>query len=158
MTARPNPWHVACASRSRSLEAPGVAYLILSPAGTALAAPCPTHTAPVSARQRPKLASLVRRSSTRISRYARDVVDVHEGFRWTAESGWSACQFPRARRGRTRLAFWWRPQSSGPTFLKGNLDLMRLASQSLCKLADGAREWLLSGASLEFANGGPGDT
>src|SRR5207249_3109928 len=49
MTATPNPWHVACASRSRSLEAPGVAYPILSPAGTALAAPCPTHTAPVAA-------------------------------------------------------------------------------------------------------------
>src|SRR5437870_13572456 len=34
--------------------------------------------APVSARQRPKLAPLVRRSSTRISPYARDVVDVRE--------------------------------------------------------------------------------
>src|SRR5439155_254183 len=45
MTPRPNLWHVACASRSQSPEAPSVGYLILSPAGTALSAPCPSHTA-----------------------------------------------------------------------------------------------------------------
>ena len=148
MTATPNPWHVLPGAGAQ--RHPSRKSYILRP-GLRWRQRAQPVTALVSARQRPKLAPVVRRSSTRISPYARDVVDVHEGFRWTAESGWSACQFPRARRGRTRLAFWWRPQSSGPTFLKGNLDLMRLASQSLCKLADGAREWLLSGASLESA-------
>src|SRR6266496_1557427 len=33
-----------------------------------------------------------------ISPYARDVVDVRDAFRWTAESGCSAWQFQRARR------------------------------------------------------------